>query len=107
LTPLGDWATALVLAVSTEEEAFDAKKSRSGYQPWPELPPPSSPPLEPEPSEPEDVVVVVDVVVESEPPPGPELDPEEPPSEEPWPEPSLPEVVEVLLPPSLLPLVVD
>jgi hypothetical protein len=51
-------------------------------------------------------VVVVDVVVESEPPPGPELDPEEPPSEEPWPELSLPEVVEVLPPPPLLPLVV-
>jgi hypothetical protein len=49
---------------------------------------------------------VVVVVVESEPPPGPELDPEEPLSEEPWPEPSLPEVVEVLLLPSLLPLVV-
>lgn len=106
MTPLGDWATALVLAVSTEEEAFGAKKSRSDCQPWPEVPPPSSPPLEPEPSEPEDVVVVVVVVVDSEPPPGPELDPEEPPSEEPWPEPSLPEVVEVLLLPSLLPLVV-
>jgi hypothetical protein len=104
LTPLGDWATALVLAVSTEEEASDAKKSRSGYQPWPEVPLLPSRPLEPEPSEPEDVVVVV--VVEPEPPPGPDLDPEEPPSEEPWPEPSLPEVVEVLLPPSLLPLVV-
>ena len=52
-------------------------------------------------------MVVVVVVVESEPPPGPELDPEEPPSEELWPEPSLPEMVEVLLlPPSLLPLVV-
>jgi hypothetical protein len=100
-----------VPAVSTEEEAFGAKKSRSGYQPGPELPPPPSPPLEPEPSEPEDVVVVVVVVVvvaavESEPPPGPELDPEEPLSEEPWPEPSLPEVVEVPLLPSLLPLVV-
>jgi hypothetical protein len=101
-----------VLAVPTEEEAFDAKKSRSGCQPWPEVPPPPSRPLEPEPSEPdpsepEVVVVVVVVVVESEPPPGPELDPEEPPSEELWPEPSLPEVVEVLLlPPSLLPLVV-
>jgi hypothetical protein len=94
-----------VPAVSTEEEAFGAKKSRSAYQPWPELPPPSSPPLEPEPSEPEDVVVVV-VVVESEPPPGPEFDPEEPLSEEPWPEPSPPDVVEVLLLPSLLPLVV-
>jgi hypothetical protein len=105
LTPLGDWATALVLAASTEEEAFGAEKSRSGYQPGPELPPPPpSPPLEPEPSE--DVVVVVVVVIDSEPPPGPELDPEEPPSEEPWPEPSLPEVVEVLLLPSLLPLVV-
>lgn len=109
MTPLGDWATALVLAASTEEEAFGAEKSRSGYQPWPEVPPPPSPPLEPEPSEPElsepeDVVVVV--VVESEPAPGPELDPEEPLSEEPWPEPSLPEVVEVLLLPSLLPLVV-
>lgn len=95
-----------MLAVSTEEEAFDAKESRSGYQPWPEVPPPPSPPLDPEPSEPEDVVVVVVVVVESEPPPGPELDPEEPPSEEPWPELSVPEMVEVLLPPSLLPLVV-
>ena len=100
-----DWATALVLAAFTEEEAFGAEKSRSGYQPWPEVPPPS-PPLEPEPSEPEDVVVVVVVLVESEPPPGPELDPEEPLSEEPWPEPSLPEVVEVLLLLSLLPLVV-
>jgi hypothetical protein len=105
LTPLWDWATALVLAVSTEEEAFAAKESRSGYQPGPELPPPLSPPFEPESSEPEDVVVVV-VVVESEPPPGPELDPEEPLFEEPCPELSLPEVVEVLLPPSLLPLVV-
>jgi hypothetical protein len=105
LTPLGDWATALVLAASTEEEAFGAENSRSGYQPWPELPPPPSPSLEPELSEPEDVVVVA-VVVESEPPPGPELDPEEPLSEEPWPELSLPEVVEVLLLPSLLPLVV-
>jgi hypothetical protein len=105
LTPLGDWATALVLAVPTEEEAFGAEKSRSRYQPWPEVPPPPSRPLEPESSEPEEVVVVV-VVVDSEPPPGPELDPEEPPSEEPWPEPSLPEVVEVLLLPSLLPLVV-
>ena len=95
-----------MLAVPTEEEAFGAEKSRSGYQPWPEVPPPPpSRPLEPEPSEPEDVVVVV-VVVDSEPPPGPELDPEVPPSEEPWPEPSLLEVVEVLLPPSLLPLVV-
>jgi hypothetical protein len=93
LTPLGDWAAALVLAVSTEEEPFGAERSRSGYQPWPEVPPPPSPPLEPEPSEPEDVVVVVVVVVDSEPPPGPELDPEEPPSEE--------EVVEVLLPPPL------
>jgi len=110
LTPLGDWATAPVLAVSTEEEAFDVKRSRSDYQPWPEVPPPSRPlepePSEPDPSEPEDVVVVVVVVVDAEPPPGPELDPEEPPSEELWPEPSLPEVVEVLLPPSLLPLVV-
>jgi len=109
LTPLGDWATALVLAVPTEEETFSAEKSRSGYQPWPEVPPPPSRPLEPDPSEPdpsepEDVVVVV--VVEAEPLPGPELDPEEPPSEEPWPEPSLPEVVDVLLLPSLLPLVV-
>lgn len=104
MTPLGDWATALVLAASTEEEAFGAEKSRSGYQPWPEVPPPPSPPLEAEPSEPEDVVVVV--VVESEPPPGPELDPEEPLSEELWPEPSLPEVVDVLPLPSLLPLVV-
>src|SRR6185503_2376281 len=90
LTPLGYWATAPVLAVPTEEEAFGAEKSRSGYQPWPEVPPPSRPlepePSEPEPSEPEDVVVVV--VVEAEPLPGPELDPEEPPSEEPWPEPS-------------------
>ena len=50
--------------------------------------------------------MVVCGAVESEPPPGPELDPEEPLSEEPWPEPSLPEVVEVLLLPSLLPLVV-
>jgi len=98
LTPLGDWATALVLAVSSEEEACGAETSRSGLQP---------PPLEPEPSEPEAVLVVVVVVVDSEPPPGPELDPEEPPSEEPWPEPSLPEVVEVLLLLSLLPLVVD
>jgi hypothetical protein len=49
--------------------------------------------------------VVVVVVVEAEPLPGPELDPEDPPSEEPWPEPSWPEVVEVPLP-SLLPLVV-
>jgi hypothetical protein len=66
-----------VLAVSTWEEGFGAKKSRAAYQPWPELPPPSSPPLEPE-----EVVVVVVVVVESEPLPGPELDPEEPLSEE-------------------------
>ena len=98
---VGDWATALVLAVSSEEEACGAETSRSGLQPPPLEPEPSEPEL----SEPEDVVVVV--VVESEPPPGPELDPEEPPSEEPWPEPSLPEVVEVLLLLSLLPLVVD
>lgn len=85
-----------MLAVSTGEEAFGAKKSRSGYQPGPEWPPPS-PPLEPEPSEPEDVVVVlVVVVVWPEPLPGPEFDPEEPPS---W-----PEVVEVLLLPLLPPL---
>jgi hypothetical protein len=53
---------------------------------------------------------VLVVVVESESPPGPELDPEEPPSEEPLseepcPELSLPEVVEVLLPSSVLSLV--
>jgi hypothetical protein len=100
-----------VLAVSTGEEAFAAKKSRSGFQPLPEPPWPSSPPLEPESSEPElsepeDVVVVVVVVVESEPLPGPEFDPEEPLSEEPWPDPSRPELVEVLLLPSPLPLVV-
>ena len=44
-------------------------------------------------------------MVDPEPSPGPELDPEQPLSVDPWPEPpSLPELVEVLLPmpPSLL-----
>jgi hypothetical protein len=98
-------------AVSTEEEALGAKKSRSGPQPPseppPSWPPPSEPelpePESPEPLEPEDVVVVVVVVVvELEPSPGPELDPEEPPSEE-LSEPSTPEPVEVLPPPPSLP----
>lgn len=80
-------------AVSTEEEAFGAQKSRSTGQPSE----PPALPLEPEPSEPEDVVVVVGVV-ESEPPSELELDPEEPPSEETSPDPSRPELVEVLLP---------
>jgi hypothetical protein len=91
-------------AVSTEEEALGAKKSRSGPQPPSEPPPSWPPPSEPEPLEPEDVVVVVVVVVvELEPSPGPELDPEEPPSEELSPEPSTPEPVEVLPLPSLPP----
>jgi hypothetical protein len=85
MTPSSDnWATALALAVSTEEEAFRRKKSRSASQPlWlsyelPSVLPPPEPSelVEPARLPPSELEVVAVVVVELEPPSEPELDPD-------------------------------
>src|SRR4051812_25383108 len=86
MTPfLGDWATASAhCGLYGGRGVRREKVAPDGQPPGPLEPPPLS---EPE----------VVVVVEPEPSSEPELDPEEPPSEELPPEPSRPELVEVLL----------